>query len=215
MIAQLLTWLAEQIMAILTYIPTLFTNIIILLFFVFYFSKEGDNFVKFIKDILPKNETFKNLYTQIDDILKSIMVVNVIAAVILGLLSLILYYIRGYPYILLLGIITGISKFIPVVGPWVVYGALGILDILTGNYIRGGVVMVVGWLTDTFVDMYLSPRLAGEYTEVHPLVFLVGFIFGALTLGLPGLFIGPLIVGITYVLYHAYRDERVMDQSNN
>jgi len=25
----------------------------------------------------------------------------------------------------------------------------------------------------------------------------------------------PLIVGITYVLYHAYRDERVMDQSNN
>jgi predicted PurR-regulated permease PerM len=46
-------------------------------------------------------------------------------------------------------------------------------------------------------------------------VFLVGFIFGALTLGLPGLFIGPLIVGITYVLYHAYRDERVMDQSNN
>ncbi|HII83383.1 MAG TPA: hypothetical protein HA271_00770 [Methanobacterium subterraneum] len=30
--------------------------------------------------------------------------------------------------------------------------------------------------------MYLRPRLAGEYTEVHPLVFLVRFIFGALTL---------------------------------
>lgn len=213
LIAQFLTWLAEQILATITYIPTLFTNIIILLFSVFYFSKEGDNFVNFIKDILPKDETFKNLYAQIDDILKSIMIVNVITAVILGLLSLILYYILGYPYILLLGIITGISEFIPVVGPWIVYGALGILDILTGNYIRGVVVIVVGWLIDTFVDMYLRPRLAGEYTEVHPLVFLVGFIFGALTLGLPGLFIGPLIVGITYVLYHAYRDERVRDQS--
>lgn len=213
MIGQLLKWLAEQIVATLTYIPTLFTNIIILLFSVFYFSKEGDNFVKFIKDIFPKNETFHNLYSQIDDILKSIMIVNVITAIILGLLSLILYYILGYPYVLLLGIITGISEFIPVVGPWVVYGSLGILDILTGNYIRGVIVMVVGWLTDTFVDMYLRPRLAGEYTEVHPLVFLVGFIFGAITLGLPGLFIGPLIVGITYILYHAYRDERVRDQN--
>ncbi|WP_255553842.1 MULTISPECIES: hypothetical protein [Methanobacterium] len=28
-----------------------------------------------------------------------------------------------------------------------------------------------------------------------------------------GLFMGSLIVGITYVFYHAYRDERVRDQS--
>ncbi|HII83384.1 MAG TPA: AI-2E family transporter [Methanobacterium subterraneum] len=35
-----------------------------------------------------------------------------------------MYYILRYPYILLMGIITGISKFIPVVGPWIVYGAL-------------------------------------------------------------------------------------------
>ena len=132
------------------------------------------------------------------------MIVSAMMVCCVGIL--ILYYILGYPYILLLGIITGISEFIPVVGPWIVYGALGILDILTGNYIRGVVVIVVVWLIDTVVDMYLRPRLAGEYTEVHPLVFLVGFIFGALTLGLPGLFIGPLIVGITYVIYHVYRD---------
>lgn len=209
MIAQFITWLAGQILNAIVYIPSLFTDLIVLLFSIFYFAKEGDKFVEFIKNILPSSETFNKLYNQVNDILKSIMIVNVITAVILGLLSVILYYILGYPYILLLGIITAISEFIPVAGPWIVYGVLGLFDILTGNYIRGLVVIIVGWLIDTLVDMYIRPRLAGKYTEVHPLVFLVGFIFGAITLGLPGLFVGPLIVGITYVLYMAYRDEKL------
>jgi predicted PurR-regulated permease PerM len=117
--------------------------------------------------------------------------------------------------VLLLGIITAISEFIPVVGPWLVYGTLGVFDILTGNYVRGIVVIVVGWLIDTLVDMYIRPRLAGQLAEVHPLAFLVGFIFGAITLGVPGIFVGPLIVGITYVLYMAYRDEKVKQTKKN
>ena len=209
MIAQFITWLAGQIIATIAYIPSLFTDIIILLFSIFYFAKDGDKFAAFLKNIFPKDKTFNKLYGQVDDILKSIMIVNVITAVILGLLSVILYYILGYPYVLLLGIITALSEFVPVVGPWLVYGTLGIFDILTGNYIRGFIVIIVGWLIDTLVDLYIRPRLAGELAEVHPLAFLVGFIFGAITLGVPGLFVGPLIVGITYVLYFAYRDEKL------
>ncbi|MDI6723468.1 MAG: AI-2E family transporter [Methanobacterium sp.] len=215
MIAQFIKWLAGQIIATIAYIPALFTDMIILLFSIFYFAKDGDKFAAFLRSILPKNETFNKLYGQVDDILKSIMIVNVVTAVILGLLSVVLYYILGYPYVLLLGIITAISEFIPVVGPWLVYGTLGVFDILTGNYIRGIIVIIAGWLIDTLVDMYIRPRLAGKLAEVHPLAFLVGFIFGAITLGVPGLFVGPLIVGITYVLYLAYRDEKVNQEMQN
>lgn len=209
LIGQFIVWLAGQIISTIAYIPSLFTDIIILLFSIFYFAKDGDKFVKFLKDLLPKDETFEKLHVQVNDILKSIMIVNIVCAALLGLLSVILYYILGYPYVLLLGIVTAFSEFIPVVGPWIVYGVLGIVDIITGNYIRGILVIVFGWLIDTVVDMYIRPRLAGKYTEVHPLVFLVGFLFGAITLGLPGLFIGPLIVGIASVLYHLYRDEKI------
>lgn len=201
MITQFTLWLAGQIVSIIAYLPSFLTDVIILLFSIFYFAKDGDKFVKLLKDILPQDETFKKLYVQVNDILKSIMIVNVIAAVLLGLLSVILYYLVGYPYVLLLGVLTAFSEFIPVVGPWIVYGALGILSIITGNYVVGIVVIVFGWLIDTVVDMYLRPRMASKYTQVHPLVLLVGFLFGAITLGLPGLFVGPLIVGIAYVLY--------------
>lgn len=213
MITQFTMWLAGQIISIIAYLPSFLTNVIILLFSIFYFAKDGDKFVKLLKDILPKDETFKKIYVQVNDMLKSIMIVNVIAAVILGLLSVILYYLVGYPYVLLLGVLTAFAEFIPVVGPWIVYGALGILSIITGNYFVGIIVIVFGWLIDTVVDMYVRPRMASKYTEVHPLVLLVGFLFGAITLGLPGLFVGPLIVGIAYVLYQAYRDEKLNENS--
>ncbi|HTX60993.1 MAG TPA: AI-2E family transporter, partial [Methanobacterium sp.] len=149
LVAQFIVWLVGQIISFITYVPALFTDLIVLLFSIFYFAKEGDEFAEFLKDFFPKNQTFSNLYQQIDDILKSIMITNIICAVILGLLSVILYYLLGYPYILLLGILTAFAEFIPVVGPWIVYGVLGLVDILTGNPVRGVIVIVVGWLIDT------------------------------------------------------------------
>lgn len=215
MVAQAVVWLVGMIISFVASLPALLTDVIVLLFSVFYFAKEGDKFAQFLKDLLPKTDTFNDLYSEVDAILKSIMITNILCAVILGLLSVVLYYILGYPYILLLGILTAFSEFIPVVGPWIVYGSLGVVDILLGNPVRGVVVIIVGWLIDTVVDMYMRPRLAGEFTTVHPLIFLVGFLFGALTLGLPGLFIGPLIVGITYILFEKYREEKLNQENKS
>jgi predicted PurR-regulated permease PerM len=134
---------------------------------------------------------------------------NAIPAAILGVLSGIIYYFLGYPYALLLGIISGIAMFIPIIGPWIVYGAIGLLSILTGNTVQGVLVIIFGWIIETTTDFYVRPRIAVQYSEIHPLVFLLGFIYGAVTLGIPGLFIGPLILGITYASYKIYRKEIV------
>ena len=69
-------------------------------------------------------------------------------------------------------------------------------------------VIIFGWLIETSTDFYIRPRISVQYSEVHPLVFLLGFIYGAITMGIPGLFIGPLIIGITYAAYKIYRKEK-------
>jgi predicted PurR-regulated permease PerM len=134
---------------------------------------------------------------------------NVIPAAILGVLSGIVYYILGYPYVILLAIISGIAMFIPIIGPWIVYGTIGIFSILLGNTLQGVLVIILGWIIQTAADFYIRPRIAVQYSEIHPLVFLLGFIYGAVTMGIPGLFIGPLIMGITYAAYRVYRDQKL------
>ncbi len=210
-ITQFISYIANSLIALVSSIPGLAAQMLILIFALFYFARDGHKITQYIKDVIPDKD--KDFYLQIfdsaDDVLKSIIVGNVIPAAILGVLSGFLYYFLGYEYALLLGIISGIAMFIPIIGPWVVFGALGIFSILTGNTLQGVLVIFIGWIIETATDFYIRPRISVQYSEVHPLVFLLGFIYGAVTMGIPGLFIGPLILGITYAAYRVYRDEKI------
>lgn len=210
-IAQLISYIASSIVGLVSSIPSLAAQMLILIFSIFYFARDGDKVVQYIKDIIPSedNDFYQQIFNSADDVLKSIIVGNAIPAVILGVLSGFLYYFLGYPYALLLAIISGIAMFIPIIGPWIIYGAIGIISILLGNTTQGVLVIIFGWIIETATDFYIRPRIAVQYSEIHPLVFLLGFIYGAVTMGIPGLFIGPLILGITYAAYKIYRKARV------
>jgi hypothetical protein len=67
-------------------------------------------------------------------------------------------------------------------------------------------VIIFGWLIETSTDFYIRPRIS--------LVFLLGFIYGAITMSIPELFIGPLIIGITYAAYKIYRKEKIGHQEH-
>lgn len=216
-ILQLLSAITNSIIAMVSSIPALAAQILILIFSIFYFARDGDKIVQYIKDVTPDKD--KSFYREVikgaDDVLKSIIVGNVIPAAILGLLSGVVYYFLGYPYVILLAIISGIAMFIPIIGPWIVYGVIGLFSILIGHTVQGVLVIFFGWIIETTTDFYIRPRISVQYSEVHPLVFLLGFIYGAVTMGIPGLFIGPLILGITYAAYKVYRQERVKSKAQD
>jgi predicted PurR-regulated permease PerM len=44
-------------------------------------------------------------------------------------------------------------------------------------------------------DFYIRPYLSGRDADIHPLIFILGFISGPLMFGLVGFIIGPLILG--------------------
>ena len=215
-ITQFISYTANSVITLISSIPLLAAQILILIFSVFYFAKDGDKVVQYIKDVIPDDDKqfYLEIFNSADDVLKSIIVGNVIPAVILGILSGILYFFLGYPYVILLAIISGVAMFIPIIGPWIVYGAIGIFSILIGNTFQGVMVIIFGWLIETSTDFYIRPRISVQYSEVHPLVFLLGFIYGAITMGIPGLFIGPLIIGITYAAYKIYRKEKTGHQKH-
>lgn len=214
-ITQLISSIASSVIAMISSIPALAAQVLILIFSVFYFARDGDKVVQYVKDVIPDKDKdfYQHIFDSADDVLKSIIVGNIIPAVILGILSGIVYFFLGYPYVILLAVVSGIAMFIPIIGPWIVYGAIGILSILVGNTTQGVLVIIFGWIIETSTDFYIRPRISVQYSEVHPLVFLLGFIYGAVTMGIPGLFIGPLILGITYAAFKVYREEKVKSKT--
>ena len=192
-----------------------FANIILDLFIlvcsVFYFVRDGDKCIKFVKDFVPaeSKEFFEKTIESVKDVLRSIFYGHFLTSLIIGIFACIGYSILGYPFGIFLGVITGILQLIPIFGPWPIYWSLFFIDVLTGNYPRAIIVLLFGFFLST-VDMYIRPALSSHYADVHPLILLIGFLSGPLVYGVVGFIIGPLILGITYAVLDSYRKEYLL-----
>jgi predicted PurR-regulated permease PerM len=187
-------------------------DLFILVCSVFYFVRDGDKCLSFIRDFVPEEskEFFDNTLESVKDVLRSIFYGHFLTSVIIGIFGAIGYSLLGYPYGIFLGVITGILQLIPIFGPWPIYWALFFMDILAGNYPRAAVVLLFGFFLST-VDMYIRPALSSHYADIHPLILLIGFLTGPLVYGIVGFIVGPLILGITYTVLDSYRKEYLVE----
>lgn len=181
---------------------------------VFYFTRDGNNCLEFIKSFVPDDsmDFFDQTVESVKNVLRSIFYGHFLTSVIIGIFAAIGYSLLGYPYGIFLGVITGILQLIPVFGPWPIYWALFFIDIISGNYPRAVVVLLFGFFLST-VDMYIRPALSSHYADIHPLILLVGFLSGPLVYGIVGFIVGPLILGITYAVLDNFRKEYLMEDS--
>lgn len=197
-------------------VPFAMVQIFVLIFSIFYFTKDGHKVKKYIKTFIPerKHRMFSNMAKEVKNVLKSIFYGHFLTGFIIGVVAAIGFFILGYPYALFLGILTGVCQLIPVIGPWPIYTILFIYDILTGNYVRGIIVLFFGFGL-SLSDMYIRPALSGKYVDIHPLILLLGFVAGPIVFGLMGFILGPLILGITYAVIKAYKNEKDLLKSEN
>lgn len=186
-------------------------DLFILVCSVFYFVRDGDKCLSFIRDFVPDNSKkfFDDTVESVQDVLRSIFYGHFLTSVIIGIFGAIGYSLLGFPYGIFLGVLTGILQLIPIFGPWPIYWALFFVDIFSGNYPRAIVVLLFGFFLST-VDMYIRPALSSHYAEIHPLILLIGFLSGPLVYGVVGFIIGPLILGITYTVLDCYRKEYIL-----
>lgn len=183
-------------------------DLFILVCSVFYFARDGDKCLEFVRSFVPLDsiDFFENTVESVKDVLRSIFYGHFLTSLIIGIFAAIGYSLLGYPFGIFLGVITGILQFIPVFGPWPIYWALFFMDIFSANYPRAIVVLLFGFFLST-VDMYIRPALSSHYADIHPLILLVGFLSGPLVYGIVGFIVGPLILGITYVVLDNFRKE--------
>lgn len=183
-------------------------DLFILVCSVFYFARDGDKCLEFVRSFVPLDsiDFFENTVESVKDVLRSIFYGHFLTSLIIGIFAAIGYFLLGYPFGIFLGVITGILQFIPVFGPWPIYWALFFMDIFSANYPRAVVVLLFGFFLST-VDMYIRPALSSHYADIHPLILLVGFLSGPLVYGIVGFIVGPLILGITYVVLDNFRKE--------
>lgn len=206
---EILKNLLNYLVSYISSIPTIGFQLFIFFASTFYFAKDGDKLWEYILFAIPENRThyFTSLFKEVERVLKSIFYGHFLTAILTGILAGIGFWILGYPFASFLGILTGFFQVIPFIGHWPLPIVLAAYDIFTGDYIRAVAVIILGFLMSA-IDIYLRPKISSRYADIHPLIFILGFLCGPLVFGFVGFILGPLILGVTYAAISTYKKEK-------
>lgn len=170
---------------------------------IYYFLVSYDNIRDEILDLIPRymREPIVEKLYQMDRVVAGFVRGQLTICCILAVLYSIGFVIIGIDLAIVLGVLSGLLFIVPYVGTMigVVGGSLMALA-QGGGAIQ--VVYVVGWiavvqLTESYV---LTPRIVGEATGLHPVVYILALIVGANLLGFVGMLVAIPVAAIIKVL---------------
>lgn len=95
-------------------------------------------------------------------------------------------------YSILLAALISLVDILPVLGTGTVLIPWGVILLLSGDLRHGGGILLL-YAVITVVRNILEPRIIGKRIELHPLVTLMLMYLGLRVLGVPGVFLFPLI----------------------
>jgi predicted PurR-regulated permease PerM len=128
-------------------------------------------------------------------------------ALIQGIFAFGAYYFTGLPEAAFWAILTGFSSVIPIVGTAIIWLPAALYFFAVGDIWQG--VVIIAWcaLVMGSMDNVIRFVLAKKMADVHPVVTVLGIIFGLHYLGITGLIFGPLIISYFLILLKIYNAE--------
>ncbi len=120
-----------------------------------------------------------------------------------GVILGIAYWVVGFPSPVLMGVITGVMAMVPGGAP-LCYTLVSIYLIGSGDVVAGVGLYVWGSVELFIVDKTLRPRLVGGPVKLPFLPTFFGLIGGVKTMGLVGLFVGPVLMALLVAIWREW-----------
>ncbi|CAN5454224.1 AI-2E family transporter [soil metagenome] len=139
---------------------------------------------------------------------------TLIAMVAVALLSMIALYSIGVQYWLLLGVVMGLTEFIPIFGPWIggiPATLIAFLDDPTKGLWTAGAVIVIQQI-ESYV---ITPWAMSQAAKIHPLVTLFALIVFGSIFGFLGILLALPIVIFLWTVIEVLWVERAIDTDDD
>jgi predicted PurR-regulated permease PerM len=181
-------------------------NLVVITVASFFMTHDGHIAIQLVRDILPLSGASKDaFFVRCKRMLYAIFYGVMLTAGIQGTLGAIGWSFVGLPNAIVFGAIMFFLAMIPFVGTPLVWGPGAIYLFLRGD-VKGGVILLVwGILVVSSIDNFLRPLFISGSSRANVLTVFVGIIGGLSAWGFLGLFMGPLILSLSYFLLHIYR----------
>jgi len=189
-------------------ITSFLLSVFIAIFIMYYLLKRSTVVISSFKDYFPIS--YKNCDILLDKLgreTKTLILGQLLIAVIQGVLGAIGFLIVGLPQVVLWGVVMIIVSFIPFLGAPLVWIPACFILLGRENYAGSITLLLWGLLIIGTSDNIIRPKLTSSLGAIHPVTVLLGVFIGIKEWGIIGLVIGPLFITVLINLIKMFREE--------
>ena len=180
-------------------------NVIFMLITLFFVYKDGDRMIEQLdilgERILPSRwlRFSRVVPATVGSTVTGMSLIAVGEGVVLG----VAYWIAGVPSPVLLGVVTGFMALVPGGAP-LSFTLVSLYLVGSGHLVAGIALLAWGTIELFIVDKTLRPRLVGGPVKLPFLPTFFGLIGGVKTMGIVGLFVGPVLMALLVAVWREW-----------
>jgi predicted PurR-regulated permease PerM len=183
-------------------------NVIIMLFALFFFFRDGEAIMSRIRRVLPFDPSFREgRIRETAEVIRATISSGIIVAAVQGTIGGVTFALLGLGAAVFWGVTMAFFSLLPL-GAWIIWAPVALWLLITGDVARGVVLMVVGAGGISMIDNFLRPILLSGRTQMNGLLVFISLLGGMSTFGLLGLVLGPVIMAAAISFVDAYATDR-------
>ncbi len=199
-------YLGRSIGGILGTSARVITQLVVMLFILFFLFRDRAQALDFLRSLLPlRDDEATELLHRLDDTIYATALGRLVIAAIQGILAGLAYWALGVPEAILWAFITAIMALIPAFGTILVWAPIALYLGFTGHWGKAALLALWGGLIVSTIDNILYPILVGTRLRAHTVTILIGILGGVALFGITGLILGPIIFTLAGTLLEFWR----------
>ena len=203
------SWLSATLSAALTVSLWFLTQVVVAVFVLFYFLRDGQVMLAWLRDLIPLSAgRLDAISSKVIQTIRISLAAKILMASIQGTLGGLMFFWLGLPAPVFWGLVMAFFSVLPILGAFVVWVPAALFFAVQREWLYGLILTGWGVLIINPVDNLLGPVLVGTRLHLHTLLMFFSLAGGVAAFGASGIVLGPLVVAVAAALFQTGRPSR-------
>lgn len=183
-------------------------NAVLMLYLTFFFLRDGDALIALLIRALPLGDSReRRLFHKFAEVCRATIKGSLVVALIQGTIGGLAFWALGINGAILWGTIMVILSLLPAVGSALIWVPAAAWLLISGAYIKGIILILIGIFLIGLIDNILRPILVGRDTKMPDYLILIATLGGIAMFGLTGFVMGPILAALFLVIWQIFMEE--------
>ncbi|MBI4358026.1 MAG: AI-2E family transporter [Candidatus Omnitrophica bacterium] len=183
-------------------------NLFLIAFLLFFFFRDGENMYEFVYQLIPMAKKNKDaLSERMNETFSAVIRGQFVTCIVQGTMAGFTFWMLELPLPFFFGFITFLTAMIPLTGAATVWLPFSLYLLIMGQQEKAITLAIIGTFGISLSDNLLKPLLIGEKTKLPIFLLFLGILGSIKLYGFTGIFLGPVVLSLFFVLAKIYREE--------